>query len=132
MVAAEASAKAGRALCPSGRCRPGNLLIGLVQADGAVELLAEPLPVTPDFVATAERGRDPLARFRFAEPCLRQACEKWGGACAVAAIAVTAIEVGDRDGAPPSDCAIRPQCQWFSEYGARACASCRWVVTRRT
>ncbi len=125
-------AETGRALCPSGRCRPGSLLIGMVQAGGEVRLLPKPHAVTDAFVATAERGRDPLARFRFAEPCARGGCEKWGGACAVAARAVAAIEAGAGCGGPAPNCAIRPRCQWFSEYGVRACAGCRWVVTRRT
>ncbi len=121
--------EAGRALCPSARCAPGNLLIGIVQGDGGVALLAEPMAVTAQFVATAREGRTPEARFRFADACHRGGCAKWDGAgCSVAA---AARAMADQVPSASFDCAIRAACQWHRECGAEVCGTCHWIVTER-
>jgi hypothetical protein len=66
-------------LCPSAPGKEGALLFGVVQADGSVAYLKDPLSVTSEFVELARPGRSPGTRFRFASPCLKGACAQWAG-----------------------------------------------------
>lgn len=128
-----ANSKAGHKLCPSARCAPGSLLLGVVQSTGTVDFLAAPLAVTERFSELAHQGRMPEARFRFSAPCLRSACTKWQGGCGVAERASALALQHDLQADPGSipDCAIRTRCQWHAEHGAEICGACRWVITER-
>ena len=126
------------ALCPSARCDEGALLFGVVQATGAVSLLAEPLEVDQDFVAAARQGRAPEARFRFAAPCQCSACPNWQAQrCTV--IDDVLLELGDQTlaeqtlaGQALPTCSLRPRCRWYEQLGASACAACPLVITDTT
>lgn len=121
------------ALCPSARCDAGALLFGVVQANGAVSLLAEPLEVDQDFVAAARQGRAPEARFRFAAPCQCNACPNWQAQrCTV--IDDVLLELGDQALAEQAlpRCTLRPHCRWYEQQGASACAACSLVITDTT
>jgi hypothetical protein len=113
-------------LCPSHKCTSGAQLIGIVQADGRVGFLGQPLPIDRNFVEIATQGRPPELRFRFASPCAKSRCANWGGTgCGIAA--------GLPKSAAPAEgnlpnCGIRPQCRWFREQGERACGVCPEVV----
>jgi hypothetical protein len=129
------SASADRKRCPSSRCEPGNLLLGIVQANGEVDFFRDRIEVSAAFVAAARQGRRPESRFRFSSPCYRTGCSKWsGGGCGVAAQAALLASreaiAGDPRELP--DCSIRDECQWFAERGPPVCKTCRWVVTERT
>jgi hypothetical protein len=129
---AQTAKASGRPLCPSARCKPGSLLLGIVQTAGDVRFLAEPMIVTEDFAAIARQGRTPEARFRFSSPCLRSGCDKWAAGCGVAARASEAArDIGDGDSHAGLPCAIRSRCQWFAEHGGSVCRSCRWIITER-
>ena len=121
-------------LCPSGRCEPGALLLGIVGPDGVVGYLPHQVTVDEAFVERAQQGRTPEARFRFAEPCVSGRCANWaadaagGGRCGVIDQVVHsphARPAGDR---PLPRCSIRARCRWFAQSQAQACASCPLVV----
>jgi hypothetical protein len=113
--------------CPSSRCAPGAVLLGIVDADGHVGYVSPRLTVDAAFVEAAHRGRMPEKRFRFASPCIEGGCRHWDGErCAVADAAA--------DSSTPSAarlpaCSIRPDCLWFAQRGVDACAACSYVVT---
>jgi hypothetical protein len=115
-----------RLLCPSHKCASGAQLIGIVQADGSVAFLGNPLSVDRQFVEIASQGRPPELRFRFASACAEGGCANWGAnGCGIAA------QISRSDGIGRSelpDCGIRPQCRWFRDRGANACAACPEIV----
>lgn len=113
--------------CPSGRCREGAVLLGIMKADGTLGYLSPVLPVDREFVARAEEGRAPDARFRFAEPCIRGGCGYWtGSACSL--IDSLLEETTDGEDRLPR-CGIRRACRWFHQRGPQACQICP-LVTR--
>lgn len=116
--------------CPSGRCREGATLLGIVGPDGRLGHLDPPIPVDAGFAAKARKGRDPESRFRFAEPCGRSGCAQWDeDHCGL----IEEILVA-REPQPPTGlvrCGIRPSCQWFAQRGAAACEVCPLVVRVR-
>lgn len=111
-------------LCPSGRGRPGALLVGIHTPDG-VGYVDPALPVDAEFVATA--GTEIEQRFRFAERCVERACGQWAsGECGL--IGAVLHQERRRASEPPA-CGIRSRCRWFAQRGADACAVCPYVVT---
>jgi len=124
----------GPALCPSSRCEEGNILLGLVNAQGRVDFIAERLEIDAAFVAAAYEGRPPEQRFRFSSPCLKRGCEKWDGErCGVAKVLHERgpeLLANEPATALPR-CSIRPGCRWHGEYGDSICAICPWVITER-
>jgi hypothetical protein len=113
-------------LCPSSRMeRPGAKVLGVLNADGRLDLLKEPRPVTPEFAAIAERGRDPHLRFRFSGPCSQSACPSWeNGRCGIPDV----VEGLERDPGPLPPCPIRPTCRWHQERGDDVCRVCPQVI----
>lgn len=115
-------------LCPSAPVAEEAQLIGIVRGDGTVGFLGRPLTIDSAFVAVANEGRDPAARFRAASPCLRSGCVHWAdGSCGVAS-AARAIDAPPTGDSLPR-CGIRRSCRWFSQEGVHACAVCPRVVT---
>lgn len=117
-------------LCPSGRCRPGALLIGIVGPDGRLGYLSPAIPVDDDFVARARAGRTPESRFRFAEPCVEGRCAQWAGdRCGLIGELLASPHAGaPEQAAPLPRCAVRGWCRWFGQRGAQACRICPLVV----
>lgn len=123
---------AGDRTCPSAPCEPGNVLLGLVQADGRVGYLTPPMAIDEEFVAIARRGRSPGKRFRFAGPCVESGCAQWsGGRCGVIDSVLEERDELLPNGAPAAlpHCAIRSACRWFAQAGAEACHVCPLVIT---
>lgn len=119
---------AERTLCPSSRCKPGALLLGVVTAEGEIAFLPERTRITPRFAEIARQGRRPEARFRFAGACARNGCARWTGeGCGVAAAAAALADPA----VDPAACAITESCQWRAEHGEEICRACRFVVTER-
>jgi hypothetical protein len=119
-------------LCPSSRCEDGNTLLGIVNAEGRIDFIAEPMVIDATFVAVAREGRPAEQRFRFSSPCLKRGCEKWDGErCGVAKI----LHERGPELLPPDNasalprCSIRANCRWHGEYGDPICYTCSWVVT---
>ncbi len=119
--------RAADALCPSARCEPGALVIGMVGADGRVGYVRPALPVDEGFAERARSRGRPESAYRFAQPCAEGACAYWDGGCRVARMAVEAFGDADPDHLPR--CAIRAACRWFRQEGGAACRSCALVVT---
>lgn len=121
------SGKSGSAVepvltCPSGRCRSGVLLVGIVGSDNRVAFVSPALAVTDEFVNQALRHCGTERRFRFAEPCATDACEHWQShACGLIERLVTS-DATSPDTLP--QCAIRSSCRWFAQRGRHACSVC--------
>ena len=116
-------------LCPSARCEPGAVLLGIVGPDNRVGYVTPRLTVDEDFVAAAQSARTPEKRLRFAQPCIESGCRHWQGRCQVADGAVELDEAKAEASGPLPRCSIRPDCRWFAQLGARACRACPFVVT---
>lgn len=116
-------------LCPSAKCEPGAILLGVVQEEGEVSLLVDRIAVNRAFVETARMGRPPEKRFRFANPCIQRGCRQWvDNRCSV--IDAIIHDVGRSN--PPPDvprCSIQQQCRWYQQRGSDACAVCPQVIT---
>jgi hypothetical protein len=119
-----------RPTCPSGRCTPGALLIGIVGRDGTVRYLGGPTPIDESFVQSASQGRNPQTRFRFAEPCARESCQNWSGRdCNLVAELLQEEPESSTAGVPGlPKCGIRASCVWFGQRGRSACGVCPLVV----
>ena len=118
-------------MCPSAPPQAGALLLGRFTEEGSLAFAAKPLPVGTSFLAAAGQGGGDIGkRFRFASPCLKCACSRWqDGKCIVAsAAALQAKQVEVEKTATLPNCAIRSNCRWFEQEGARACAICPQVV----
>jgi len=117
--------------CPSGRCREGSILLGIVGLNGVVGYVTPTMRVSAVFVAKARQGREPETRFRFAEPCVQHQCMQWAGnRCGLIhqVLDSTTAERLSREPTPLPECVIRASCQWFGQVGPRACAICPHVV----
>ena len=120
-------------LCPSARCEPDAILLGVVASDGRVGYLRPEVRIDAEFVAAARAGREPEKRFRFAQPCVEGRCAYWTGSqCGVIQNVLDSDEgrVAQDESRPLPRCSIRPRCRWFAEQGARACTLCPLVVTQ--
>jgi hypothetical protein len=118
--------------CPSGRCREGAVLLGIVGANGVLGYVAPAMPIDAEFVERARQGLNPEARFRFAEACVEQECAQWTDCrCGVIEQVLHSREgeriVREASGLLPS-CVIRSSCRWFAQTGPLACAVCPHVV----
>lgn len=116
-------------LCPSARCEPGAILLGLVLPDGRVAFAHDRIVVDAGFVEAAAEGRPAEQRFRFAAPCARGACRQWTGTrCGVIDAVTDHLGATEATGALP-ECAIRPQCRWYGQSGPAACGACPLITT---
>lgn len=115
--------------CPSGRSVPGASLIGIVGKDGILGYLREEIPVDDVFLRLV-RGRSPLQRFRFAEPCIESGCSQWTGTrCGlIDEILDASEETLEANMADLPRCSIRKSCRWFHQVGRHACMVCPFVV----
>lgn len=116
-------------LCPSARCEAGAILLGILLPDGRVAFASDRIVVNEEFVRVAREGRAPEQRFRFSAPCVQGACRQWTGQrCGVIDTVVEHVRPGDK-ALPLPECSIRPQCRWYQQAQAHACAVCPLVVT---
>jgi hypothetical protein len=122
-------------LCPSARCEPDSILLGVVTPDGRVGYLRPELRVDDEFVKRARAARDPEKRFRFAQPCVEGRCAHWTGSqCGVIQNVLDSSEgrAAADEARPLPRCSIRPRCRWFAEQGRSACMACPLVITEPT
>jgi hypothetical protein len=116
-------------LCPSARCEVGAILLGIALPGGRVAFASDRIVVDEAFVHAAQEGRSPEQRFRFSAPCVKGACRQWTGTrCGVID---QVLDCAGSEAAPVEEpaCSIRPQCRWYLQSGAAACAVCPLVVT---
>ena len=128
---APGNSRVARPLCPS--AQPdwhGSRLLGVVGGTPQaprVRFLDTPPAATDELLALAGPLR-PTEVFRFAAPCANGACAHFGhGRCRLASKVVQLLAEATAD-LPP--CAIRPECRWWLQEGAAACARCPAVVTQ--
>jgi hypothetical protein len=117
------------ALCPSGRCEAGSVLLGVVQEDGRVAFLPPGFVVDEEFVRIARAGRNPHGRFRFSTRCVESACRQWRGDRCTVLDDLREPLAPYADASRLPDCAIRAQCRWHRQDGPAACALCPLVIT---
>jgi len=118
-------------LCPSARCEDEALLLGVVQEDGQIGFLGNPIEIDAEFVARARTGRAPERRFRFATGCVEGACRQWTGTrCGVIDGVLERLALND--GRPVPRCGIRAHCRWYRQSGLDACHACPLIVTDTT
>lgn len=114
-------------LCPSYVAKPGASLFGIVQEDGKVEYLPEPIPIDKTFVEEAAKGRPAEERFRFSGNCAKGGCHQWDGhQCGLVGKIVKALDRSLEGSLQP--CPIRERCRWFAQQGAQACANCNEII----
>ncbi len=115
--------------CPSAVCDEGAQVIGIVTAQGTVNFLSQPLPVTKEFIATAHKGRSPEKRFRFSNRCAENGCRQWtGNGCGIIeAVMEQSERISVKIRLPK--CGIRSDCRWYYQSGADACAVCPLIVS---
>lgn len=117
-------------VCPSARCEPGALLLGVVQDDMRLAHLPQPLTIDAAFVAAATAAGSPEQRFRFADTCVEGRCKQWtGSACGVIESILDHLGPEARAETRLPRCAIRPRCRWYHQRGGAACQACVLVVT---
>jgi len=117
-------------LCPSAACRPNALLLGIVNGDGTIWPLQQPVRIDREFVEIANRGRRPEKRFRFASPCVQSACQQWSGSrCGVIDLCAADVRSENHPLAREWQCPIRSDCRWFHQNGRAACEVCPEVIT---
>jgi hypothetical protein len=121
--------KSGRLLCPSYVAKPGALLYGVVNAEGQTGFLEEPIQINATFVLEASKGRTPEEQFRFARACIGKGCKKWNGAESACGLVGKIVENMNRKAeAVLLECGLRLTCQWFTQQGSIACASCPEII----
>jgi hypothetical protein len=119
-------------LCPSSNIdEPNARVLGVLGADGRLTFAKVPIPVTPEFIAIAKKGRDPSKRFRFTTPCIQRGCRHWENERCLVADVVT-DEMASPECAPASTreqaCPIKDACRWYHQRGEDACRACPEVI----
>ncbi|MGA2452323.1 MAG: hypothetical protein ABSG93_02295 [Solirubrobacteraceae bacterium] len=115
--------------CPSGRSIHGASLIGIVGPDARLGYLNEAIPLDDLFLEKV-RGRAPMQRFRFSEPCVEAGCAQWTGSrCGlIDEVLDSAKHVPEAGVARLPRCPIRRSCRWFHQVGRDACLVCPFIV----
>lgn len=115
-------------LCPSSICIEGSALLGIVNAEGTVDILPDPIPVDEAFVEEANKGRKPETRFRFTNTCVQKECQQWNGhGCGVIDQVQKLINIEESLQQLPA-CGIRSRCRWYLQNGATSCSACVYVI----
>lgn len=120
--------------CPSYVAKPGAELFGIVNKEGQVDYLAEPIKIDKTFVEAAAAqqvitGKAAEERFRFAGKCIQGACGQWDHGHSACSLVGRVIEAMNRKAETLLvPCAIRSRCRWYAQGGAEACANCNEVV----
>lgn len=124
--------------CPSGRCKPGATLLGVVESDGHVAFFNSLITIDEEFFFDAQRERTPEKKFRFSNTCIQGACKQWDeNKCGIIEQVFNYLEP---EGIKPEQldafelphCPIRSECRWFNQRGKSACYVCPLVITDLT
>jgi hypothetical protein len=91
-----------------------------------VGYLETPLAVTPELLA-ASGPVAPTEVFRFAAPCMANACQHFSAGSCRLVTKVARLVPAASDEPPP--CPIRDRCRWWMQEGVAACLRCPAVVT---
>lgn len=116
-------------ICPSSEPKVGAELLGVVLGEGKAAILPSTIPLDHTFFAKgAEVG--PLdERFKFANRCAKNGCDKWTGErCG---LIDKLVETDRRRAEAPEQCSIRTSCRWYSQHGRAACEICPTIVLQQ-
>ena len=109
--------------------KQGAVLLGIVMPDGRIAFAPDRLEVNSEFIGSAQEGRSPEKRFRFAAPCVQDGCLQWTGKRCGVIDEVLQETKGETSGRELPNCSIRTDCRWYHQAGARACDVCPLVIT---
>jgi hypothetical protein len=120
--------------CPSYVAKPGAELFGVVNKEGKVEYLNQPIKVDKNFIDEGKKVQEKTGlaleeRFRFSGKCIQGGCHQWSSehsACSLVGKVMDAMNKKAEAALGP--CPIRTGCRWFAQAGASACANCDEVV----
>jgi hypothetical protein len=117
-------------LCPSSRAETGAILLGVITPQEQVAMLSEKVEVNQAFIDAISKEKSPESQFRFANRCVKSGCQQWAsGRCGVIdAVMKVNPDLQVQDLYLPT-CSIRPQCRWYLQTGANACAVCPYIIT---
>jgi len=121
-------------LCPSAQCQGGAILLGIILPDRTVAYADRRLRIDAHQAQQMHlHAVAPEKSFRFSSPCAQSGCRRWreggcAGKCGALEDALSAPLLKSLRSALP-ECAIRSQCRWFQQSGAKACGLCRYVAT---
>jgi hypothetical protein len=119
---------AEKILCPSSVCIEGAGLLGIVNSEGMVDILPEPIPIDADFVVATQEGRPAEERFRFTNICVKKECHQWSdNQCGIVERVQQFIHIEEQLQQLPA-CGIRSRCRWYLQHGASACNVCVYIV----
>jgi hypothetical protein len=94
--------------------------------DARLAYLDEPLPATPELLATAAPAAVSQV-FRLSARCEESKCTHFDGTHCQLAVRIARMLPEVVDHLPA--CTIRPECRWFRQEGRAACLRCPQVVT---
>jgi hypothetical protein len=120
--------------CPSSEARAGVDLFGVLNKQGQIDYLDQPIRVDQTFIDEGRAveqatGRALEERFRFAGACLKGHCAQWDTTHSHCGLVGKIVEtLGRKTEALLTPCAIRMQCRWHAQSGADACANCNELV----
>jgi hypothetical protein len=117
-------------MCPSATCDDGALLLGRIDENRVVAFATKPVRLDAGTASALRQVGRPERAFRFSAPCAQSGCAQWAqGRCGVIDAVLRTPQAAVS--LPPTlpACLIRPDCRWFVQRGAEACAMCRYVVT---
>lgn len=115
-------------LCPSYTCKPGAKLFGIVNKEGTISYLTEPITVTEEFIKDVSTGTPPEQRFRFTGKCIEGGCSQWDSGNGKCSLSKKVIETIDSKNNELAFCAIRSKCRWYAQDKENACFSCNEVL----
>ena len=117
-------------LCPSSKMAIDSSLLGIINTDGTVQYIGQPIKVTSQFMELALKGRTPEKRFRFTTECRNCNCAQWKNEqCSVAPRLSELSNEDEIAKASIPECGIRSQCRWFQQQGTSICRVCQFVIT---
>jgi hypothetical protein len=115
--------------CPSSTLSEGAILLGVINTNGSVGYVTNPVELTGDLFETVKQQKDPEKHYRFSSGCVETGCHQWQqGGCSVIKRVMQANDDVPLEQQMP-DCSIRTSCRWYFQEGAKACSFCPYIIT---
>jgi hypothetical protein len=121
--------KKGSKSCPSSTLSDGAILLGVVNKNGTVGFISNPVEVSGKLYDELREQDNPEKHYRFSSSCVESGCHQWQQQqCSVIKKIMHANEDAELEQQLP-DCSIRSSCRWFFQEGAKACSFCPYIIT---
>jgi hypothetical protein len=115
--------------CPSATLSDGAILLGVINTNGSVGFITNPVELTGELFEEIKQQQEPEKRYRFSSACVETGCHQWqNGGCSVIKKVMHANEDISLEQQLP-DCSIRKSCRWYFQEGAKACSFCPYIIT---